>query len=324
MNANPLIVGIDIPWFDQLIRLKKMPQDNESMQIVESSCQGGGKVATALVAAARQGITCKMIGVLGDGSRGKFLLDDFIRHGIDVTDISVKKDYQEGFSIVISDLESGGRRILWNYEDQGSGLTVDDIENCSQAISQARFLHLCRMDAVDRKAAEIARKAGTKVSLDADFYSPEIAESLFLVDILIGSEEFYHQYFPLGGDMKENLRHMMASGPSTVIFTFGKAGCRGISGDTYFEVPAFHQNIKVVDTVGAGDVFHGGYLAGLCKGLDPVESARLASAVSAIKCTGIGGRAAIPDYKTVTEYLNTGSFPDDELRRRVRFYNRSI
>ncbi len=324
MKANPLIVGIDVPWFDQLIRLKNMPRDNESMQIAESSCQGGGKVATALVAAARQGIPCKMIAVLGDGSRGHFLLEDFVRHGIDVTDISVKKGYQEGFSIVISDTESGGRRILWSYDDQGNGLTTEDIENCSDTISQAKFLHLCRMDAVDRKAAEIARMAGTQVCLDADFYSPEIVESLYLVDILIGSEEFYHQYFPLGGDMKENLRFMMASGPSTVIFTFGKQGCRGMAGDTYFEMPAFQKNIKVVDTVGAGDVFHGGYLAGLCKGLDPTESARLASAVSAIKCTGIGGRAAIPDYKTVTEYLNTGSFPDDEIRQRIKYYNRNI
>ena len=324
MNKAPVLVGIDIPWFDQLVRLEKMPRGNESVRILESSCQGGGKVSTALVAAARQGIPCKMIAVLGDGPRSRFLLDDFERHDIDVSDIYIKPGYREGYSVVLSDSQSGGRRILWDYDDRSGGLTTDDIDRCGESISRAGFLHICRMDAVDRRAAEIARQAGTLVSFDADFYTPEIADNLSLIDILIGSEEFYGQCFPEGGDIRENIRTLISGGLLTVIFTFGKRGCCGMAGETFFEVPAFQKNIDVVDTVGAGDVFHGAYLAGLCKGMGPEEAARFASAVSAIKCTGIGGRAAIPDYNTAVRYLKTGTFPAEELNRRILFYNKNI
>lgn len=324
MEKSPMIVGIDIPWFDQLVRLERMAKDNESVRVIESSCQGGGKVSTALVAAARQGVPCKIIGVLGDSPRGRFLLEDFIRHDIDVEDIIIKPNYQDGYSIVISDDQSGGRRILWSYNDNGEGLTVQDIDKCRESIEKASYLHICRMDAVDRRACEIAQKSGTKVCIDADFYTPEIAENLSSIDILIGSEEFYEQYFPNGGNIENNIRSIIAKGPSVVIFTFGKRGCCGIAGDSYFEIPAFQKNIDVVDTVGAGDVFHGGFLAGLCKGLDVKESARLASAISAIKCTGIGGRAAIPDYETVTQYLSEGTYPKDDIMKRIEFYKNII
>lgn len=54
-------------------------------------------------------------------------------------------------------------------------------------------------------------------------------------------------------------------------------------------MPSFAVDVQ--DTVGAGDVFHGAYTVGLLRGLSPKEAARLATGVSCIKCTRIGGRA---------------------------------
>ena len=67
------------------------------------------------------------------------------------------------------------------------------------------------------------------------------------------------------------------------MFTFGEKGCVGYSKEGFFVLPAF--SVDVVDTVGAGDVFHGAFLAQLLKGQSVMECARAASAVSAIKCT---------------------------------------
>ena len=96
----------------------------------------------------------------------------------------------------------------------------------------------------------------------------------------------------------------------------------GLSAEGYFELPAYQ--VEVVDTVGAGDVYHGAFLAGLLQGWTVEKTAQFSSAVSAIKCTRIGGRAAIPDMETVKDFMETGEINYTEIDRRVEFYKRGI
>lgn len=87
-------------------------------------------------------------------------------------------------------------------------------------------------------------------------------------------------------------------------------------------MPSFAVDVQ--DTVGAGDVFHGAYTVGLLRGLSSKEAARLATGVSCIKCTRIGGRAGIPDWNTVQRFLRTGEIDYTEIDQRVEFYRRKL
>ena len=78
-----------------------------------------------------------------------------------------------------------------------------------------------------------------------------------------------------------------------------------MSDDGYYFAPGY--SVEVVDTVGAGDVYHGAYLFAIAKGMSPADSAQFANAVAALKCTGIGGRSAIPNYEMTIEFMQTGS-----------------
>lgn len=78
------------------------------------------------------------------------------------------------------------------------------------------------------------------------------------------------------------------------------------------------------DTVGAGDVFHGAFLAAIVKGLSPKDAARFASGVAAIKCTRIGGRAGIPNWEVTDNFLETGEIDYREIDERVKKYGRGI
>ena len=124
------------------------------------------------------------------------------------------------------------------------------------------------------------------------------------------------------GILEEECREIFASGPKIVVFTFGEKGCVGYSKEGFFVLPAF--SVDVVDTVGAGDVFHGAFLAQLLKGQSVMECARAASAVSAIKCTRIGGRAGIPNSETLQKFLDTGEIEYTEIDERVNFYRRGL
>ena len=78
--------------------------------------------------------------------------------------------------------------------------------------------------------------------------------------------------------------------------------------------------VDVIDSCGAGDVFHGAFLGGVLHGMDIKTCARFASAVSAIKCTRTGGRAGIPDFDTVMKFLETGRIDYTEIDERVKMY----
>lgn len=60
-----------------------------------------------------------------------------------------------------------------------------------------------------------------------------------------------------------------------------------------------------MDTTGAGDVFHGGYLYGLLRKWPLKDTIRFASAVAAMKCRKLGGRAGIPRLSEVREFLKS-------------------
>ena len=98
-------------------------------------------------------------------------------------------------------------------------------------------------------------------------------------------------------------------GIKALTITLGERGSITASGDDIFEVPAFR--VKAVDTTGAGDVFHGGYLYGVLQGWDLRTAVIFASALAAMKCRMIGGRAGIPGLSEALRFLREKglSFP---------------
>ena len=91
-------------------------------------------------------------------------------------------------------------------------------------------------------------------------------------------------------------------GPSIFVQTEGEEGSYTITSDECFHTPAF--SVEVVDTTGAGDVFHGAYIVGLLHGWNLQQVAQFATAASAIECTNLGGRVGIPCFDEVISFLN--------------------
>lgn len=313
------VVGIDYPVFDFLMHMNKLPETNGSARLLSYSWQGGGKVATALVALGRLGVKAGVVGIIGGDPFGRFCLDDFARHGVDTSQLIVDKEGHNAFCVVISERETGGRSIVG-----GGGklrrLSAGDLDR--DYITSAHYLHLTRMDEAGMQAAKWAKEAGRTVVFDADGYQQQTEDNLQLIDVFIPSEFYFRERF--GGldevDLESCLREWQECGPKIVVVTLGEKGCAGVSEDGYFEVPAFQ--VDVVDTTGAGDVFHGAFIYGLLQEWDARRCARFASAVAAIKCTRQGGRAAIPDLPTVERFLRDGTIDYREIDERERFYAR--
>lgn len=181
------------------------------------------------------------------------------------------------------------------------GTVPDEEENvCLSAIDNADVLHL---DGNYLKgaifAAKYAREKGIKVSLDAGGLYANIEQLLPLVDILIPSAEF-----ALGITKKTNIPDAMAElneryRPEILVVTDGSNG-----GYYWQNGQAIHyatKKIKAVDTNGAGDTFHGAFIAGYCQGKELAQCCEFASNVAAYKCTQVGVRG----ISLTEENLNT-------------------
>ena len=124
-------------------------------------------------------------------------------------------------------------------------------------LCQADYCFISRMDDLHVTAAKYAHEHGIKVLIDADNQPlSEYQKILPYIDYFIASEFVYNESFQ-DTDYRQHMEEILKLGPKTVVFTFGEDGCRALSEEGYFEIPAFKVN--VLDTVGAGDTFHGAF-----------------------------------------------------------------
>ena len=308
------VTGIGIPCIDFLAHIERLPAPNQSTRLLEYSWQGGGKVPTAMIALARLGAEVGFIGVIGDCTWGRFCLDDFHRHGVDTSHIIVDKGKTTSFSLVLSDKTTEGRNIIYH---PGSARQLLEADLPKAYICSGQYLHLSDASPASLQAATWAQEEGVRVVFDADSYSKSIENMLPLIDIFIASE-FYYRAVAVGNDHETTCLSYLRQGCEVVVFTLGANGCIGADAKGFFRVPGL--GVDVQDTTGAGDVFHGAFIYGLLQGWDTRQVAQFANAVAAIKCTRIGGRAGIPDLKTVVHFLETGVIDYSEIDQRVKFY----
>lgn len=309
------IAGYDMPCVDLAVNVDVFPKPNGGAGINALSWQGGGKVASGLTAAARLGARCAILGAVGSDDYGQFCQKDFRRHGVDTSGLLCREGETTSLSIVISDRETQGRSIVYR---RGSARPPVPEELDRKIIESCQWFFISHVTDAALWAVHAAKEAGAKIMVDADSYSSELMDRIGLVDVFIGSEFCYHVLFH-DKSYEENCKKLCEKGPSTVIFTFGAQGCAGFGQDCGgFRLPACQ--VPVMDTTGAGDVFHGAYLAGAVRGLNSIESAKLATAAACIKCTRMGGRAGVPDWETAQEFMRTGRVDYTEIDKWAAFY----
>jgi len=104
-------------------------------------------------------------------------------------------------------------------------------------------------------------------------------------------------------DPQAAARELLAQGPELLIVTQGERGCQVWTPEEHFQVPAFP--VEVVDTTGAGDAFHGGFLYAMLQGWDLRRVALFANAVASLNCQTLGGQRGLPTLTRVEELLET-------------------
>ncbi|MES1180127.1 MAG: PfkB family carbohydrate kinase, partial [Hyphomicrobium sp.] len=194
-----------------------------------------------------------------------------------------------------------GERLIISEDDHDFPLTADwlpvsDVKNAAVVSSDLTWLE------GTVAAFKAARAHGVPTILDIDLNSGQLLDKVLgLADYAIFSAPAFRQ-FVKGGSDEERLSRLVQSGIRHAGVTKGADGYDWAArGEKHGRQAAFP--IHVVDTTGAGDAFHGAFAWGIARGLPDGECARLASAVAAMSCTGLGARSTLPTREEVEHFL---------------------
>ena len=296
------VVGLGLSTVDILMRLSEMPTWEAGGDLRELGFDGGGPVGTALVAAARLGASTGYVGTCGSDEIAALKLHYLSRDGVDISHV-VPRSTPERQMIAVYVHSKSGERVFASTHSQGALLAPDELDR--DYINSAEYLLLDGFHpAAALQAAQWRRAAGKPVVLDAARTRGEISHNMMalveLSDVLICGSGFSETLTGMT-DWLEAGEALRKRGPWLVVQTEGAQGCYTSTAGECFHTPAF--KVDVVDTTGAGDVFHGAYIIGLLKDWGVRRIATFAAAVSAIKCTHLGGRSGIPGYTEVQKFL---------------------
>jgi sulfofructose kinase len=291
------VTCVGIAVLDLVFRVDSFPETPGKYRASERREVGGGVAATAAATVSSLGGRGVFVGCVGDDAEGERIVADLARYGVGTLGVRRVAGAQSPLSVVL--VEASGERTIVNHAssglfDEAAPLTESDLVGADAVLADMRWPSAAVV------ALDIARRRGLPAVLDCDHDPtdhPDVvaaaSHAVFALPTLAA--------FVGAGDPEAALRAASGLTGGIVVATDGGNGVHWLDGDRYRHLPAFR--VDVVDTLGAGDVFHGALALALAEGR-PLESAlRWASAAAAIKCTRFGGRAGIPARSEVDRFV---------------------
>ena len=317
MEPLPLtvdVVGVGINATDTIIRLPRFPELDSKVEILSAEVQPGGQVASAMVACQRWGLKTRYVGKVGTDDAGRLQIRMLANEGVEAHVIEVPGASSQ-VAYILVDEDSGERTILWK-RDADIALKSEDLR--PEWITQARALHVDGHDtAAAATAARWARLAGIPVTADLDNVYPGVEALLGNVDYMITSRQFPERVTG-EGDLRNSLPLLERKyKPKLAAATLGRDGVLAWDGKDFYYSPGFE--VSVLDTTGAGDIFHGAFIYTMLKGWALPRQLEFCCAAAALNCMGAGARGKIAKIEEIEELIRTGTrseaaFPPGALK----------
>lgn len=299
-SRRPLVICLGLSALDHIWHVEHLPAGSRTkVRATAFASKGGGMAATAAVTIARLGGNARFWGRAGDDPEGRLMRESLAGEGVDVSHFRLFPGARSSISGVI--VEQSGERHIANFRGEGLPETADWlplelIRSAGAVLADPRWVQ----GAV--AAFEAARRHGAATVLDADVAEKEVFEALLpLTDHAIFSAPALTAF--AGENNAAALERVSSFGCAVAAVTRGAEGVLWRTTGAIEERPAFP--VPVVDTNGAGDVFHGAYALAIAAGAGIGEAMVFASAAAALKCTRPGGRDGIPTLDEILQFQRT-------------------
>ena len=310
------VVSLGIHILDVLGRpVTRIPPKQDVDLLEEIRLTVAGTAAGASVDLAKLGVDVLAMGAIGEDAAGNFIVDTMNRYGIDTSRLTRKPAVQT--SATMLPIRPNGERPALHVLGANAELTEEDID--FDAIANARHLHfggtylMPKLDGPPTaRILAFARERGVPVTLDLIAIDrPDllevIAPALPYVDYFMPGLDEARMISKLHNRL-DVIQFFLDRGVRHTIFKMGAEGSsiawQGANGCVEeIRVPAFVS--PVVDSTGCGDAYCAGFIAGLLRGWDLEESARLGTAAAGLVIRGLGSDAGIVDFDHTFEFMQS-------------------
>ena len=292
---------------DIIMPVNKLPIRPEEHDWADGLFTELGGSCTTSVAARRVNLTVSTLGILGDDSYGNEVTQMLADEGVDVSNVWADKDRQTVLCVVITD--RAGQHVFLGIKDDKPP------ERCppewKESILQTRSIFTTGYTLRDLLHAEdsvkllhIGKSNNIPVFFDPgpsiEFIPDQVLkEALKATHVLLLTDE--EAKFLVDGDGTEVSKMLLDFGPSIIVLKMGSAGCLVTSAEGSVHHPGF--DVKVVDTVGAGDSFVAAFIAAFLRGGDLRDCAALGNAMGAAVASTQGAGRKVPDSNRLLEIL---------------------
>lgn len=291
--ASVLCVGI--ATLDYIYGVPALPQDGTKYRASALEVVGGGIAANAAVAVARLGGKAGLLTRLGDDVTGNVIRNELRVERIDLRHSRPVIGARSPVSAIMVD--PAGERMIVSYSDPDMPAAPDWLpDHLPKGVGAV--LGDTRWEEGSLRLFQTARKAGIPALLDADRKPAD--PSLLAAATHVAFSEIGLAEQAGTGDLQKAL-YSFTRGCCWMAVTTGERGVWVLDQGGITHVPAF--KVDVVDTLGAGDVWHGAFALALAENQPELQAVRFANAAAAIKCTRFGGRKGAPNRAEVEQFL---------------------
>ena len=287
--APPLLIAVGGICTTTLYRVPAVPAVPGKVLATDVAEVVDGMAVSAACAFVRLGGQAAVWGRVGDDPRGVGMRRELAAAGVDVSAVQSVPGGRS--SIAVSIIDARGDRLVVPYHDASLEPAADWLP--LERVVSADFVHVdTRWPEGAAAALAAARSAGVPGMLDADIAPADILARLVPLSshaVFSDAGLFLHTGM---SDLEAALRHVAAGHPGHVGASCGADGYAWIEAGELCRAMA--PRVEVVDTLAAGDVFHGALALRLAEGATIAAAARFAVVAASLKCTRFGGRLGCP------------------------------
>ncbi len=272
----------------------------------------GGKGSNQAVAAARLGAEVCFVGCIGTDYFGEVARNNFIKEKINIDYLKISKTRHTGMAFILVDDKTAENMIV---VAPGSNMEIDIqlVENARNIIMSADVVllqleipveiveYVIKLVYKSNNTISIlnpapGKKLDKKVLERVSLITPNRSELELITNRSVNTVE----------EAEKAAKKIISNGVKNVIVTLGKEGALVVNSKGTTHVPTFEE-VKIVDTTGAGDAFNGGLAIALSEGKNLVEATYFANAAASLNVTKIGTAPAMPYREEVEEFLKNHS-----------------
>jgi len=292
------LVGVGLNASDTLINLPVFPVRGSKMEYNAARIMPGGQTASTVVACQTWGLSTRYVGKLGSDDAARLHREAFEQVGTE-HHLSIVDDCASPQSIILVD--EGGERTVLCQRHERMALRPEELKR--EWIVNARALHV---DGFDTEAATLAatwaHEAGIPIIADLDEIYPGVDDLISLIDYLIVSRDFPCRLMK-EKNLETALRRMQARyNCKLTAATLGQDGVLAWDGSDFMLRSAYR--VPTVDTTGAGDIFHAGFIFGLLNNWTLDRTLDFSCAAAARNCMEQGARGGIRPVEEIEEMMN--------------------